>query len=81
MRLRRVDEHDVRGRHVRDPDDAGLRALREGSAREADVSRRCDAQPGSATTELPYDVTAWSLGMLFGVDVDFVDDAAAAGAG
>ena len=22
--------------------------------------------------EPPYDVTAWSLGMLFGVDVDFV---------
>ena len=29
----------VRGRHVRHPDDAGLRALREGPARAADLSR------------------------------------------
>ena len=29
---------EVRRRHVRDPDDAGLRALRQGHAREADVS-------------------------------------------
>jgi hypothetical protein len=26
----------------------------------------------NATIELPYDVTAWSLGMLLGVDVDFI---------
>jgi zinc carboxypeptidase len=26
----------------------------------------------NATIELPYDVTAWSLGLLLGVDVDFV---------
>lgn len=31
--------------------------------------------PGGMTTELPYDVTAWSIGMLFGVRVDFIDDA------
>jgi hypothetical protein len=32
-----------------------------------EVRRSADAAP-----ELPYDVTAWSLGMLFGIDVDFV---------
>src|SRR5262245_29383223 len=31
---------------------------------------RRDAQ--NSSIELPYDVTAWSLGMLLGVDVDFV---------
>ena len=34
-----ADGKTTRRRHVRDPDDAGLRALREGHAREADVSR------------------------------------------
>ena len=28
--------------------------------------------PQKPNIELPYDVTAWSLGMLLGVDVDFV---------
>ena len=36
---------DVRRRHVRDPDDAGVRALREGHAREADVSRGAPRAP------------------------------------
>ena len=33
-----ADGKQLRRRHVRDPDDAGLRALREGHAREADLS-------------------------------------------
>ena len=35
----KADEQELPGRHVRRADDAGLRAVREGPAREADVSR------------------------------------------
>ena len=34
----------------------------------------------NAPPEPPYDVTAWSLGMLLGVDTVFVKNAAAGGA-
>ena len=65
---------ELRRRHVRDPDDPGVRALRQGHAREADVSRGA-ALADRRAPEPPYDVTAWSLGMLLGVDTVFVKNA------
>ena len=67
-RLRATAE--VRGRTYV-TDDAGVRALREGHARERapEVRRGPNAAP-----EPPYDVTAWSLGMLLGVETVFVNN-------
>ena len=57
----------VRRGHVRGADGAGVRALREGHPREADLPRGPPiARP--RPPEPPYDVTAWSLGMLLGVE-------------
>ena len=52
-----ADGKQLRRRHVRDPDDAGLRALREGHAREADLSGGAPppdvARPSRRTTSPP----------------------------
>ena len=57
---------------LRDPDGAGLRALREGRARGAELPR--DSARRRGRRRLPYDVTAWSLGMQMGVRTATVAD-------